>query len=55
MTTELIDQEIILPWETQLAKATKDYYFRDSKMFLEFGGFANPSRMHHKSGPELAH
>ncbi len=52
--TEVFEEEIVLPWETDLAKATKDYYFRDSKLFLEYAGFADPKRMHHKSGPALA-
>jgi hypothetical protein len=42
--TQLTDQEIILPWETDLAKVTKDHYFRDSKLFREFAGFADQAR-----------
>ena len=48
------DEEIILPWEMNLAPATKEDYKRDARWFLEHGGFVNPKRIHHRPGPDFA-
>lgn len=52
--TELEDP-IILPWEVRLAEATRRTYFRDSRWFLEFAGYADPKKVHHRPGPSLAY
>ncbi len=49
--TELVEEEILLPWEAVDSPATKVAYMRDVRWFLEFGGFVDPKIIHHKSGP----
>lgn len=47
-------EEIILPWEAVKAAITKEDYKRDARWFLEFGGFVDPKKIHHKPGPDFA-
>ena len=52
--TELEDP-VILPWEVRLAPATRYTYFRDSRWFLMFAGYADPKKIRHRPGPSLAY
>lgn len=49
--TELVEEEILLPWDAVDSPSTKEAYKRDIRWFLEFGGFVDPKAIHHKSGP----
>ncbi len=49
--TELVEEEILLPWDAVDSPSTKDAYKRDVRWFLEFGGFVDPKAIHHRSGP----
>jgi len=55
-TAEIAEEaeEIILPWEMNLAPATKEDYKRDARWFLEHGGFVDPKRIYHRPGPDFA-
>jgi hypothetical protein len=48
------DEEILLPWYTNLAPATKKGYFQDSRWFLEHTGYLDPKQVHHRRGAFLA-
>ena len=47
---ELLNEELVLPWHTNLAEKTRADYFHDSRWFLEFAGFLDPSKVNHKPG-----
>jgi hypothetical protein len=47
-------EALTFPWDAVQSKVTKDDYYRDSRWFLEFAGFVDPKRTHHKPGPQLA-
>jgi hypothetical protein len=49
--TELVEEEILLPWDAVDSASTKEAYKRDIRWFLEFGGFVDPKAIHHRSGP----
>ncbi len=48
------EDEVILPWEAVKSPHTKEDYKRDARWFLEFAGFADPKKIHHKPGPDFA-
>jgi hypothetical protein len=50
----ITDEEILLPWHTNLAPATKRGYFQDSRWFLEHAGYLDPKQVHHRRGAFLA-
>ena len=54
MATKLEPEEeaIILPWDAVKSRWTKEDYFRDSRWFLEFAGYADPKKIHHRAGPD---
>ena len=47
---ELLNEELVLPWHTNLAEKTRADFFHDSRWFLEFAGFLDPSKVNHKPG-----
>jgi hypothetical protein len=51
--TELVEEEILLPWDAVDSPVTRGTYLRDSKWFLEFGRFVDPKVFHHRPGPRL--
>jgi len=53
-TRELVEEEILLPWDAVPSKATQENYLRLSRWFLEFGGFIDPTAIRHKPGPWAA-
>lgn len=52
MPSDAQHEALILPWESVKSRWTKQDYFRDSRWFLEFAGYADPKKIHHTRGPD---